>query len=160
MASRRSIVWRRPRLWVAILCQSAALLVALAGPSATAVASTTCASVDSNYFDGGVNDPVTFQPWGARANVLRPATPNLCGSGPSGEEDSSVWVMLAGDGSDYEYAQIGYIWKNYGSGANRFFLEWSESKGGASSQVFWGDPVTGDTYDMRASYYPRMGTFI
>ena len=107
---------------------------------------------------GATNNPATFEPWGARAEVLRPDAPSLCGTGPNGGEDSSVWVMLAGDGNGNQYAQIGYIWKNYGSGANRFFWEWSEGAGNDEfSQEFWGEATAGQTYDMRASYYPSDG---
>jgi hypothetical protein len=132
----------------------AAALVAARAGDPIAYGATSCGS-NIHVFAGRSFNPPGYESHGARANVLRTASPDLCTSGQT--TDSSVWVMLAGDGTSDGYAQIGYIYKNYGSDANRFFYEWRKTSGGSFVQVMFGTPVHGDTYDFRASRYDTDG---
>lgn len=56
--------------------------------------------------------------------------------------------MVAGQGGSDGYAQIGYIHKDTGT-ALRFFYQWDENNIGALVNVYWGNPVYGNTYNFR-----------
>ena len=128
-------------------------LALLAGAAETpAYASTYDCGTFGNYFAGRIYNPSGSQPYGARADIERTQSPQFCGSS-SNPNASSAWSMLAGDAYCDGWAQIGYVYKTYGSVFDRFFTQWTKKNAGVTScttvqptTIFWGDPTKGQVY--------------
>lgn len=133
---------------------SLAVLLLVSAVSAKADAATATCGTGGNCFAGRGFQAQGYEPRGAAANIEVRTAP-LCTSGP--DTDSTAWSMLAGDDNPYQYAQIGYIHKNYGSTPLRFFYERSQDPGQAFEQVLFGHPVYGNTPNFKAPRYPSDG---
>jgi hypothetical protein len=116
-------------------------------PIGSAEAAVTCGIQDPT-FSGRGYDPSGYQPRGAEAEVdIRSGV--LCQGGSGPDTFFTSWVMIANQASS-GYAQVGHMFKNFGSVSHRFFYEYDVGPGGFT-RVFWGTPVFGNHHNFRAS---------
>lgn len=144
---------RATRLPARLLVPLAALLIWLAAPPGAGQAALSNCGTQSNVFSGRGYDPSGYQPRGTEAEIDVDVGA-LCQSGNGPDTFTTSWVMLADQTNGY--AQVGHMFKNFGSNNHRFFYEYDEGPSGFT-RVFWGNPVFGNHHNFRVSRFASDG---
>lgn len=129
------------------------IFVIVRPPHAADAALPTCGS-QTAHFSGRGYDPSGYRPRGAEAEIDVNAGA-LCAGGSGPATFFTSWVMLGSGGNGY--AQVGHMFKNFGSNNHRFFWEYDRTGSGSFTRVFWGNPVFGNHHNFRASRHTSDG---
>lgn len=134
---------------VADLAAAAVLALLYLGVTSVsgAQAAVSC-GIASQSHAGRIYDP-TYSARGAEAEIdVRSGVLCQGGSGPA--TFATSWVMMV-RGDLTGYAQVGHMFKNFGSGNFRFFYEYDKDGPTNLTRVFWGNPVSGNHHNYRAA---------